>query len=50
VLADLITGAGPIRNGRRIGGHFAGLVEAIVYRQVAGPAACAPPSLVGRAA
>jgi len=39
VLADLIAAAGPIRIGRRTGSHFAGLVEAIVYQQLAGPAA-----------
>ena len=39
VLAGLIDTAGPIRIGRRTGSHFAGLVEAIVYQQLAGPAA-----------
>ena len=39
VLAGLIATAGPIRIGRRTGSHFAGLVEAIVYQQLAGPAA-----------
>src|SRR6266566_9861706 len=39
VLADLIAAAGPIRIGRRTGSHFAGLVEAIVYQQLAGAAA-----------
>ena len=41
VLADLITAAGPIRISRRTGSHFAGLVEAIVYQQLAGAAATA---------
>jgi DNA-3-methyladenine glycosylase II len=41
VLADLITAAGPIHIGRRTGSHFAGLVEAIVYQQLAGAAATA---------
>jgi DNA-3-methyladenine glycosylase II len=39
VLASLIATAGPIRIGRRTGSHFAGLVEAIVYQQLAGAAA-----------
>jgi DNA-3-methyladenine glycosylase II len=39
VLAGLIGTAGPIRIGRRTGSHFAGLVEAIVYQQLAGAAA-----------
>jgi DNA-3-methyladenine glycosylase II len=39
VLAGLIAAAGPIRIRRRTGSHFAGLVEAIVYQQLAGPAA-----------
>jgi DNA-3-methyladenine glycosylase II len=39
VLADLIAAGGPIRIGRRTGSHFAGLVEAIVYQQLAGAAA-----------
>jgi DNA-3-methyladenine glycosylase II len=39
VLAGLVQVAGPIRIGRRTGSHFAGLVEAIVYQQLAGPAA-----------
>ena len=41
VLADLIEAGGPIRIGRRTGSHFAGLVEAIVYQQLAGAAASA---------
>jgi DNA-3-methyladenine glycosylase II len=41
VLAALIATAGPIRIGRRTGSHFAGLVEAIVYQQLAGAAATA---------
>jgi DNA-3-methyladenine glycosylase II len=41
VLAGLIATAGPIRIGRRTGSHFAGLVEAIVYQQLAGAAATA---------
>src|SRR3984885_3450303 len=39
VLAGLIASAGPIRIGRRTGSHFAGLVEAIVYQQLARPVA-----------
>src|ERR1700736_6360882 len=39
VLAGLIATAGPIRIGRRTGSHFAALVEAIVYQQLAGAAA-----------
>jgi DNA-3-methyladenine glycosylase II len=39
VLAGLIDAAGPIRISRRTGSHFAGLVEAIVYQQLAGAAA-----------
>jgi DNA-3-methyladenine glycosylase II len=39
VLAGLIAATGPIRIGRRTGSHFAGLVEAIVYQQLAGAAA-----------
>ena len=39
VLARLIEAAGPMRVGRRTGSHFAGLVEAIVYQQLAGAAA-----------
>src|SRR6266446_7679821 len=39
VLAGLIEAGGPIRIGRRTGSHFAGLVEAIVYQQLAGAAA-----------
>jgi DNA-3-methyladenine glycosylase II len=39
VLAGLIAAAGPIRMNRRTGSHFAGLVEAIVYQQLAGAAA-----------
>jgi hypothetical protein len=38
VLAGLIAAAGPIRISRRTGSHFAGLVEAIVYQQLAGAA------------
>jgi DNA-3-methyladenine glycosylase II len=41
ILAGLIEAAGPIRIGRRTGSHFAGLVEAIVYQQLAGAAATA---------
>src|ERR1700736_5212018 len=39
VLAGLIGAAGPIRIGRRTASHFAALVEAIVYQQLAGAAA-----------
>ena len=39
VLAGLIAAAGPIRIGHRSGSHFSGLVEAIVYQQLAGAAA-----------
>jgi DNA-3-methyladenine glycosylase II len=39
ILAALIAAAGPMRIGRRTGSHFAGLVEAIVYQQLAGAAA-----------
>jgi DNA-3-methyladenine glycosylase II len=39
VLAGLIAAGGPIRIGRRTGSHFGGLVEAIVYQQLAGAAA-----------
>jgi DNA-3-methyladenine glycosylase II len=39
VLADLIAAAGPIRIGRRTAAHFAALVEAIIYQQLAGAAA-----------
>jgi DNA-3-methyladenine glycosylase II len=39
VLAGLIAAAGPIRIVRRTGSHFAGLVEAILYQQLAGAAA-----------
>ena len=39
VLAGLIAAAGPIRICRRTGSHFAGLVEASVYQQLAGAAA-----------
>jgi DNA-3-methyladenine glycosylase II len=39
VLAGLIAEGGPIRLRRRTGSHFAGLVEAIVYQQLAGAAA-----------
>ncbi len=41
ILAGLIEAGGPIRIGRRTGSHFAGLVEAIVYQQLAGAAATA---------
>src|SRR5438067_11055268 len=41
VLADLIAAAGPIAFRRGTGSHFAGLVEAIVYQQLAGAAASA---------
>jgi DNA-3-methyladenine glycosylase II len=41
VLAELVGAAGPIHIGRRTGSHFAGLVEAIVYQQLAGAAATA---------
>jgi DNA-3-methyladenine glycosylase II len=41
VLAALIAAAGPMRVSRRTGSHFAGLVEAIVYQQLAGAAATA---------
>jgi DNA-3-methyladenine glycosylase II len=41
VLAGLIAAAGPIRIVRRTGSHFAGLVEAIVYQQLAGASATA---------
>jgi hypothetical protein len=41
VLAELVEAAGPIHIGRRGGSHFAGLVEAIVYQQLAGAAAAA---------
>jgi DNA-3-methyladenine glycosylase II len=42
VLAGLIAAAGPIRIGRRgTASHFAALVEAIVYQQLAGAAASA---------
>jgi DNA-3-methyladenine glycosylase II len=41
VLAELVEAAGTIRIGRRTGSHFAGLVEAIVYQQLAGAAATA---------
>jgi DNA-3-methyladenine glycosylase II len=41
VLADLIAAAGSIHLSRRTGSHFAGLVEAIVYQQLAGAAATA---------
>src|SRR6202035_3857651 len=37
----LVESAGPIHIGRRTGSHFAGLVEAIVYQQLAGAAATA---------
>jgi DNA-3-methyladenine glycosylase II len=39
VLADLIAAAGPIRISRSRTTHFAALVEAIVYQQLAGAAA-----------
>ena len=39
VLAGLIEAAGPIHVSQRTGSHFAGLVEAIVYQQLAGAAA-----------
>jgi DNA-3-methyladenine glycosylase II len=39
VLAGLIAAAGPIRISRPTGSYFAGLVEAIVYQQLAGAAA-----------
>jgi DNA-3-methyladenine glycosylase II len=39
VLADLIAASGPIRISRRTAPHFAALVEAIVYQQLAGAAA-----------
>jgi DNA-3-methyladenine glycosylase II len=39
VLAGLIGAAGPMRIGRSTGTHFAALVEAIVYQQLAGAAA-----------
>jgi DNA-3-methyladenine glycosylase II len=40
ILADLIVAAGPIRISRRgTASHFAALVEAIVYQQLAGAAA-----------
>jgi DNA-3-methyladenine glycosylase II len=39
VLAGLIAAAGPIRISRRTATHFAALVEAIVYQQLAGAAA-----------
>ena len=39
VLARLIEAAGPIRLTRSTGSHFAGLVQAIVYQQLAGAAA-----------
>jgi DNA-3-methyladenine glycosylase II len=41
VLAGLLAAAGPVRISRRTGSHFAGLVEAIVYQQLAGAAATA---------
>src|ERR1700751_3807744 len=41
VLAGLIATTGRVRLGRRTGSHFAGLVEAIVYQQLAGAAATA---------
>jgi DNA-3-methyladenine glycosylase II len=39
VLAGLIVACGPIRIGRRTASHFAALVQAIVYQQLAGAAA-----------
>jgi DNA-3-methyladenine glycosylase II len=39
VLGRLIQAAGPIRITRRTGSHFGGLVQAIVYQQLAGAAA-----------
>jgi DNA-3-methyladenine glycosylase II len=39
VLAGLIAAGGPIRISRRTASHFAALVEAIVYQQLAGAAA-----------
>jgi DNA-3-methyladenine glycosylase II len=39
VIAGLIAAAGPIRIRRRARSHFAALVEAIVYQQLAGAAA-----------
>jgi DNA-3-methyladenine glycosylase II len=39
VVAGLIAAGGPIRIGRRTASHFAALVEAIVYQQLAGAAA-----------
>ena len=41
VLAGLIAAGGPIRISRRTASHFAALVEAIVYQQLAGAAASA---------
>jgi DNA-3-methyladenine glycosylase II len=39
VLSGLIEATGPIRISRRTGSHFGGLVQAIVYQQLAGAAA-----------
>jgi DNA-3-methyladenine glycosylase II len=39
VVASLIAAAGPIRIGRRTASHFAALVQAVVYQQLAGAAA-----------
>jgi DNA-3-methyladenine glycosylase II len=39
VLAGLIAAGGPIRISRRTASHFAALIEAIVYQQLAGAAA-----------
>jgi DNA-3-methyladenine glycosylase II len=39
ILAGLIAAGGPIRISRRTASHFAALVEAIVYQQLAGAAA-----------
>src|SRR4051812_40176258 len=46
VLAALIEEAGPMRVGRSTTSHFAALVEAIVYQQLAGAAARAIPGRV----
>jgi DNA-3-methyladenine glycosylase II len=39
VVAGLIAAGGPIRIGRRTASHFAALVQAVVYQQLAGAAA-----------
>ena len=39
VVADLIAAGGPIRIGRPTASHFAALVQAVVYQQLAGAAA-----------